>query len=139
MRHSPQRISPSSSTGPCSSQRRSYSRTAWTPPPRSTRFEPAGEREQLGERRRQRLARVERAEDVLVGGGMQAAEEREHLVADQAALRVGVARVDAERRGPRLGSTSTVSSRQTVEQRPHDAVVAPRRSIPVAVPRETSR
>ena len=56
MRHSPQRISPSSESGPCSSQSRSYSRTAWSPPPRSTRFEPTGDVEQLGERRRQRCA-----------------------------------------------------------------------------------
>src|SRR5207302_3767594 len=38
--HGPQRTGPSSSTGASSSQRRSYSRTASTPPPRSRRFEP---------------------------------------------------------------------------------------------------
>ena len=43
MRHGPQRTSPSSATGERSSQRRSYSRTACTPPPRSTRFEPTGD------------------------------------------------------------------------------------------------
>src|SRR5207302_944420 len=41
MRHSPQRISPTRSTGPRSSQSRSYSRTAWRPPPRSPRVHPS--------------------------------------------------------------------------------------------------
>ena len=60
MRQRPQRTSPSSSTGPRSSQRRSCSRTACTPPPRSTRFEPTRRVEQLRERGRQR-ARARRA------------------------------------------------------------------------------
>src|SRR5436190_2573361 len=38
--HGPQRTAPSSATGVCSSQTRSYSRTAVRPPPRSSRFEP---------------------------------------------------------------------------------------------------
>src|SRR5207249_8706706 len=41
MRHSPHSTRPRRSTGPRSSQSRSYSRTACTPPPRSTRREPA--------------------------------------------------------------------------------------------------
>src|SRR3954451_6484192 len=44
--------------------------------------------EQLGERRRKRLAPVERTEEVLVCCGVQAAKEREDLVADQAAFGV---------------------------------------------------
>src|SRR5438094_251195 len=43
IRQSPQRTSPSRATGTCSSQRRSCSRTACSPPPRSTRFDPVGE------------------------------------------------------------------------------------------------
>src|SRR2546423_1795659 len=53
-------------------------------------------REQLGERRRQRLAGVERTEEVLVRRRMEAAQQRQDLVPDQAALRVGVRGVDAE-------------------------------------------
>ena len=42
MRHPPQTTGRSRSRGPDSSQSRSCSRTACTPPPRSTRFEPTG-------------------------------------------------------------------------------------------------
>ena len=55
-----------------------------------------GRSEQLGERRRERGAGVERAQEVLVGCRMQAAEQREDLVPDQAPLRVGVRGVEVE-------------------------------------------
>ena len=99
MLHSPQRISPSRSTGPCSSQSRSYSRTAWSPPPRSTRFEPAGGRQELGERRRQGR-RGRRARGGCSRRRRDAARARSGriCVADQTALRV---RDCSRRRGTR--------------------------------------
>ena len=65
MRHAPQRTSPSSSTGLRSSQRRSCSRTACTPPPRSTRFEPTGESSSSASAGGSVRALLERAQDVL--------------------------------------------------------------------------
>ena len=94
-------------------------------------------REQLGERRRQRLAQVERAEDVRVGGRVQPAEQRQDLVADQARAsyrRCSRRRGTAALRLAVLGRLrrQTVSSGRTTPS-------ARRASIPVAVPRETSR
>ena len=93
--------------------------------------------EQLGERRRQRLTQVERAEDVRVGGRVEPAEQRQDLVPDKPALRSGVARVDAERQAfcfavaGRLRTPDFSSGRTTPSAR--------RASIPVALPRELSR
>src|SRR5256885_8457841 len=67
-------------------------------PPRSTLFPYTTLfRSQLRQCGRKRRSGVERAQEVLVGRGMEAAQERQDLVADQAALRVRVRRVDPER------------------------------------------
>ena len=138
MRHSPQRTSPSRSTGP-----------GLEPEPvvLAHRLEPAAEvdalragrrGEQLRERGRERLAQVERAEEVLVGGRMQAAEQRQDLLADQAALRVGVVESVAERET--LGAAVRLRLlAPDGEERMDDAVVAARPRCPAVVPRETSR
>src|SRR5262245_50007914 len=57
---------------------------------------PGRRREQLREGRRERGALLQRPEQVRVRGRVQAAEQRQDLVADEAALRVCVGRVDAE-------------------------------------------
>src|SRR3954452_14975779 len=77
--------------------------------------------QQLGERRRQRLAHVQRAQDVLVGSGMQLTQERQDSVADQAALRVGVARVVAVEKAALLAPGPGLLPPER-EQRVHDAV-----------------
>src|SRR5215211_1110658 len=56
-----------------------------------------GVRKQLGERGRQRVALFERAQQVLVGCGMDPAEERQDLVADQPSDGARVRRVFAKR------------------------------------------
>src|SRR3954452_11854686 len=80
--------------------------------------------EQLGERRWKGLAPVERTEEVLVCCGVQAAKEREDLVADQAALGVAVRRIDPVpevlRAAVGLGFLAPDG-----EQRAHDIVVSP--------------
>src|SRR4051812_48480921 len=58
---------------------------------------PGGRREKLGERRRQGLPQVERSKDVRVRRRMEAPEERQDLVSDQTALRVGIRRVRPKR------------------------------------------
>ena len=125
MRHAPQRTSPSRSTGPRSSHRRSYSRTACTPPPRSTRFEPAGDASSSASAGGSVALRVEGAQDVLVGGGMELPEQRQDLVADQAALRVRVGRVDAELE-PLAAAVRLGLVPPDGQQRMDDAVLPPR-------------
>src|SRR5712691_341086 len=80
--------------------------------------------EQLGERRRHGRAGVERAQDVLVGRGMELAEERQDLLADQAALRLAIARIDAEREPFRFAIRNRLLTPHG-QERVHDAVVAP--------------
>src|SRR5579859_4647283 len=84
-----------------------------------------GRREQLSECRRERLARVQRVEEVLVGRRMEPPEQRQDLLADQAALRAGVrsvaAVVEADLTAVRLRLLAPER-----KQRMDDAVVAPR-------------
>src|SRR5260370_1897901 len=88
-------------------------------------FRAFGRREQLSELRRQRRARIERAEDVLICRRMQQAQQRQDLVADEPALRVRVARVDAE--GEPLGGAVLLRlGAPHGEQRMDDAVLAAR-------------
>ena len=82
-----------------------------------------GRREQLGERRRERLALVEGAQEVRVGGGMDAAQQRQDLVADQAANGVAVRRVVAERRVALFAVAAGVVA-PDAEKRADDAVLA---------------
>src|SRR5262249_47184011 len=79
-------------------------------------------REQVGECRRQRLALVERAQEVLVRGGMDPAEQRQDLLADQAADRVAVRGVVAIRKTLRLAVATCVLAPDG-EERPDDAVL----------------
>src|SRR5207253_4170441 len=82
-----------------------------------------GGRQQLRDRGRQQRALVERAEEVLVGGRVQPPEQRQDLVADQAALRLRVRGVDAEVEllGPAVGLRLLPPER---EQWADDAVLA---------------
>ena len=124
MRQPPQSTSPRSSTGPRSSQRRSCSRTAWSAAAEVDAPRAGRRVEQLGERRWQRPALLERAQDVLAGGRMDPLEQRQDLVADQTAGRAGVRRVDpvldAALAAERLGLLAPER-----QQRPDDAVLAP--------------
>ena len=100
-RHGPHVTAPSSRSV-------SYSRTARTPPPRSAPSCRRATRE-LDERRLER-ARQPRPlagerEQVGVGARVEPPQQRQHLVADQPALRVGVRRVDAAPAGRARGST----------------------------------
>jgi len=83
-------------------------------------------REQLGERRRERRAAVERAQEVLGGGGMEPTQERQDLVADQPALRVGVRGVDAELHPGRAAVDLRLLAPER-QQRVDDSVAASRR------------
>ena len=83
---------------------------ATTPPPRSTRFEPSREASSSSERpldgRGQARAVLGAGEDVPLGGRVEPPRAAGRIsLADQAARRVRVRGVDAERRGPRRGST----------------------------------
>ena len=88
---------------------------------------PVGRREELRERAlelpRQPRALVREREEVPVGAGMEPPEEREDLVADEPALRVGVRRVDAVREPVLLAVAHGVLAPE-LEERPHDAVLA---------------
>ena len=99
--------------GRCSSQSRSCSRTAWTPPPRSTRREPAGASSSSASAGGSVAPRLEAAQDVLARGRVDPLEQRQDLVADQPAHGAGVRRVDAGRRRPRSRQKASVSSRQS--------------------------
>ena len=89
--------------------------------------------EQLDELRRRRLA-VREPEEVALRGWVQPAQERQDLVADQAALRARVravaAEVEALGEAVRLGVLAPA-----VEQRPDDAV----RAAPVDLARRAAR
>ena len=123
MRQCPQRTSPSSATGVRSSQSRSYSRTACTPPPRSTRFEPTGD-ESSSASAGGRVSRSSSARSRFASAaGMDAPQQREHLLADQAADRVAVRRVFPERKTCAQAVASRVFA-PDAEQRAHDAVLA---------------
>ena len=108
--------------GPRSSQRRSYSRTAWTPPPRSTPLRAARAREQL---RRAALGRSSAsAEQVLLrapGGAARSSGRISSRIRPRTVSRVR--RVDAERQpvgaAVRLGLLAPER-----QQRPDDAVLA---------------
>src|SRR5205823_4353094 len=82
-----------------------------------------GRREQLREGGRQRLAMLEGAQQVLAGGRMDALEQRNDLVPDQAAERVAIAGVF-----PPLEPTRPAEGfgllAPDAEQRPNDAVLA---------------
>src|SRR5579864_9357665 len=86
---------------------------------------PDRRREQLGQRRRQCGARVERAQEVLVRRGMEPAQQRQDLVADQAALRVRVRGVDAELE-PNIAAVRLRFLTPQRKERVDDAVLAPR-------------
>ena len=113
-------------TGPGSSQSRSYSRTACTPPPRSTRFEPAGEASSSASAGGSGRALLERAEQVLVGGRVEPARAA-------AGSRRGSGRASCRRSRSRRG-TRRPSARSTPvgllaperQQRADDAVLAAR-------------
>src|SRR5580765_5260169 len=79
--------------------------------------------QQLRERRRQRLAPVEGAQEILVGGRMDPPQERKDLVADQPADAVAVRRVVAERQAALLAIAARVAP-PDAEERAHDAVLA---------------
>ena len=129
----PTSTAPRSSTGPDSSQRRSCSRTAWTPPPRSTRRRAGRSVEQLGERRRHRPPLVERAQQVLARGRVDALEQRQDLVADQAAHRVARSSSRSRQLEAARRQYASVSSRHT--QRSGRTTPSSRRTlIPVGVP-----
>src|SRR6476659_5475719 len=85
-----------------------------------------GRREQLGERRWERVAAVERAQQVLVGGRMEAAQEGQDLVTDQSPLRVGVRGVDTELQPGRAAVALCLLAPER-QQRMNDSVVALRR------------
>ena len=120
IRHGPKRHVPSRRTS-------SYSRTARTPCAEVRRLRPVGRREELRERAlerpRQPRALVREREEVPVGAGMQPPEQREDLLANEPALRVGVRRVDAERERVLLAVAHGLLAPE-LEQRPHDAVLA---------------
>src|SRR5581483_3974272 len=81
--------------------------------------------EQLGERGRQHAALVERAQDVLPRRRVEPLEERQQLVPDESALRVAVRRVAPEGEAP-LAAVGLRLLAPHREQRPDDAVLAPR-------------
>ena len=99
--HGPQRTRPSSATGVCSSQTRSYSRTAVRPWPRSIAARALGRGEQQVEPRRPLLGETQQ---VLLGARVETPQQRQQLLADQAAARVRVRAVAAGTRAPRRGS-----------------------------------
>src|SRR5581483_1182912 len=86
-----------------------------------------GRREEIRELGRHRGARVERAQDVRVRLRVKSAQERQDLVADEAPLRIGVRRVDAERHACGLTVRLRLPAPH-VEKRMDDAVRAPRRN-----------
>ena len=75
---------------------------------------------------RQARALVAEREQVRVGARVQPPQQRQDLVPDQPARRVRVRRVDPHGEAVLARSRRAVSSRQHVEQRPHDAVLAAR-------------
>ena len=104
----PQRTAPESATGPCSSHTWSYSRTAWRPAPRSIRCDPSREASNDNRAFSMRLREPSLgagAQQIRVGGGVQAAEQRQDLVADQAALRCPDSTCPCGTSSPSRGST----------------------------------
>ena len=120
-----------SGPGPCSSETRSYSRTAVIPPPRSRAFEPVA----VGEQLEQRLLHAARQAGPLVGergagsarrAGWSRRRSGTISVADQAAR---ACPGSTSRRGTRArsrGSRPRSPRARAVEQRADDAVLAPR-------------
>ena len=121
-RHGPKRTRPSSRTV-------SYSRTPRIPAPRSADFVPARRGEQLRKRPfecpRQAGTLLGERQEVPVGARMQAPEEREDLVADQATLRVRVGGIGAEGQAV-LSAVRLRLLPPEREQRTDDAVLARR-------------
>ena len=112
--------------GPARARARSYSRTAWTPPPRSTRFEPAGEASSSASAGGSgRAPRAARSRFSSAAGW---SRRRSGRISSRIRPRFvsGFERVVAERRGPRRAQYAAVSSRQSGEQRADDAVLAAR-------------
>ncbi len=124
MRQPPQSTVPSRSTGPRSSQSRSYSRTACSPPPRSTRREPASESSSSASGGGSVRRGLERPEQVLARAGMDALEERQHLVPDQPADGGRIRRVGAPLE-PALPAVGLGLLAPEAQQRAHDPVLAP--------------
>ena len=133
----PQRTGPSRATGVRSSQTWSYSRTATTPSPRSTRFEPARAATSSASARstgRGSAAGSSSArEDVPLGGRVQLPQERDDLPPDQAARRCRRSRSRARKSSPSARQYASVSSRQTVSSG-RTTPSSRRTRIPVVVP-----
>ena len=72
----------------------------------------AGESSSSASARRERAPLLERAQDVLVGGGMDLLEQRQDLAADQAANRVGFEE-SMRNAARRARQKASVSSRQS--------------------------
>ena len=88
------------------------------------RFDPAVEARQLVERGRP-ASRASRSR-LRSAPGCSSAQARQDLLANQPALRVAHSTASVRNSSSRHGSTPPVSSRHTVEQRTHDAVLTPR-------------
>ncbi len=85
----------------------------------------AGRRvEQLGERRRQRPPLSSDAQDVLARGRMDPLEQRQDLVRGSGRASCPAFDESTRQASPRSRQNASVSSRQSAEQRPHDAVLA---------------